>query len=442
MSFLRDFAGSFLEQINKEIDTREDKADERKDREETLARQNLANVKIRGQRATEGASLAYKAKALGANDAQIAAAFNNGMAGIQEFHQKLSEAASSMGSGVTKLSPDEVEALIDISDIPDMVYPTYEEMARQVYGANKTEVTPQAEIPSWAKMLGLSADEEMKRDLANTPFAAGFSVQQINDMVAEPEYSKMAGMEGQYLNYIDLPTMSPEKGMNWAIELNKTLVDIEESKEYAAIQTKWSRISYDKYGDPSTLTQAQKEEMATGMLAEQNKYIKDRIDTTVGASIDVYKQSFFKNNSVINFLDRMKEKGIYTQDELEKMTASVGIEPEKEIIDPDKGDPRITGSNDSDEKETEPVIGSPPKDIPGVLLFGTRFKGKYTGNGKPILVAPRPPEDAPTTEKTKIISGRKVKIFPYQEWNKKYGDTHDPVTGYPLPIPGLEKYFS
>ena len=60
---------------------------------------------------------------------------------------------------------------------------------------------------------------------------------------------------------------------------------------------------------------------------------------------------------------------------------------------------------------------------------------------EPILVEPRP-EETETREDTKLLSGRKVKVNLAREWDKKYRDTHDPVTGYPLPIPGLEKYFS
>tara|TARA_B100001094_G_C18192600_1_gene808322 strand:+ start:1274 stop:2869 length:1596 start_codon:yes stop_codon:yes gene_type:complete len=362
MSFLRDFAGTFLQQLNKEIDTREDKAEERKDREETLARQNLANVKIRGQRATEGARLAYAAKALGANDAQIAAAFNNGMAGIQEFHQKLSEARDSMGSGVTKLSPDEVEALIDISDIPDMKYPTYEEMARQVYGANKTVAEPKAEIPGWAKMLGLSADEEMKRKLGSTPFAGDLSVQQINDMVAEPEYSKMAGMESSYLNYTKLPTMGEEKGADWSISLNEAIVNIEDSDEFKAFAENAERAVREKYG-AIELTPEMKREAAQNSLDAEAKYIKDRIGVTIESTIDVYKQSFFKNNSVLNLFDRLIKKGIYTQDEFEKMISSVGIKKKEEIIDPEEAredslnlEPVVGGSTEADEDDEKPVV--------------------------------------------------------------------------------------
>lgn len=61
-SFLEDLAGSFLGRLNKEIDMRDDKADERIEKQETLARQNLADVKIRNQRATQGATLARQAK--------------------------------------------------------------------------------------------------------------------------------------------------------------------------------------------------------------------------------------------------------------------------------------------------------------------------------------------------------------------------------------------
>jgi len=447
MSFLEDLAGSFLNRVNKEMDVRSDKADERVEEQEDLARQNLADVKIRGRRATEATKLAYKAKTLGANDDQIAAAMSSGMAGIADFVNLLETARSDMSGG--ELGQDDISALIDLQGIPDMEYGTYEEMANTVYGANKTEPTEMAEIPGWAKILGLSADEEAKRELASTPFASGYTVQQINDMAAEPDYQGLPGLESTTMTYKKLPRMGSEKGMEWSIKLGDDITSMRDEDAYKKLfKTAKNEIQLLMEQDPPV----DPEEIAAKkaeLKARTGKYIRDRIDVAVRATADVYKTTFFKNGSVISLFDNLIQEGVYSEADIAEMTRGL-IEPEAE--NPDLNDPRIvtkTEETGAVPEEKAPVIAPPPEGIPGVLVHGKKYKGKYESKGKskdgvaimePILVDPRPPEDE-VVEERRIASGRIVKVFPYQEWNKKYGDTHDPLTGYPLPIPGLEKYF-
>ena len=442
-SFLEDLAGSFLGRLNKEIDIRDDKADERIEKQETLARQNLADVKIRNQRATQGATLAKTAKSLGANDAQIAAAFSNGMAGIENFVEHLSAAASSMGAD--SLSPNDVDALIDISDIPDMEFPSYEDMANQVYGYNKTEPAQQAEIPGWAKVLGLSSDQEAKQKLASTPFAGGLSVQQINDMAAEPEFQKIAGMEATSLRYKNLPMMDVEKGAEWSMELNKSVLDIRDEEGYKRVlQTGAEELQKLIDNNANTaLLDAKRAEINK----RSGKYIRDRISVTVSSTADVYKNSFWRNRSVLSIFDNLIELGAYTKEELAEMTSGLGFDEEPETNE--SNSPGFPGN--SEPEVDDPVKASRPKNIPFKKLSGKDYRGKYTFGGgvddangnrvqEPIIVEPRP-EEGKIREDTKLLSGRKVKVNLYLEWTKKYGDTHDPVTGYPLPIPGLENYF-
>ena len=349
-SFLEDLAGSFLGRLNKEIDIRDDKADERIEKQETLARQNLADVKIRNQRATQGATLARQAKSLGANDAQIAAAFSNGMSGIQDFVEHLSAAASSMGA--ERLDPNDVDALIDISDIPDMEFPSYEDMANQVYGYNKTEPAQQAEIPGWAKILGLSSDQEAKQKLASTPFASGLSVQQINDMAAAPEFEKIAGMEATSMRYKNLPMMDVEKGAEWSMELNKSVLDIREEDGYKrVIQTGAGELETLINNNASTaLLDAKRAEINK----RSGKYIRDRISVTVSSTADVYKNSFWRNRSVLSIFDNLIELGAYTKEELAEMTSGLGFDEEPEAEETNESNsPGFPGNSEPVVDDTE-----------------------------------------------------------------------------------------
>ena len=415
------------------MDERSDKADERVEREEDLARQNLADVKIRGRRAEEATELAYKAKAMGANDDQIAAAMSDGMSGINDFVNLLTQARGDMAGG--ELGQDDINALIDLQGIPDMEYGSYEEMANQVYGANKTQPTTMGEIPAWAKLLGLASDEEAKRDLATKPFASGFTVQQINDMAAEPEYQGLPGLERTTMTYKSLPRMGVEKGMDWSIKLSDDITEMRKEKTYVDLfrAAKGDIKLMIANGSTEDEVNAAKAELK----AQTGKYIRDRIDVAVRSTADVYKTTFWKNGSVISLFDNLIKEGVYSTAEIKEMTGGL-VDPLP--VDPDADDPRVTETTETEEKKKEPVIVAPPRDIPGAALYGTKYKGKYTSGGKPIIVEPRPEEDA-TREDTKLVSGRKVKVNLAVEWTKKYGDTHDPFTGHPLPIPGLENYF-
>lgn len=428
------------------MDVRSDKADERVEEQEDLARKNLADVKIRGRRATEATKLAYKASTLGANDDQIAAAMSNGMAGINDFVELLKTARSDMSGG--ELGPDDINALIDLQGIPDMEYGSYEEMANQVYGATKTQPTEMAAIPGWAKLLGLSADEEAKRELATTPFASGLTVQQINDMSSEPEYQGLPGLEATTMTYKRLPRMNAEKGMDWSIDLNTSITEMQKDPAYLRIIRDGHEVLENMIEEEAT-----QDELAAykaGIKARTGKYIRDRIDVTVNSTADVYKTTFWKNGSVINLFDGLIKAGVYTTEDVKEMTRGL-IEPTPE--DPDANDPRNPKSSETEtEIKTDPVITPRPRNIPSILLSGKirESKGKFKTSDKldengvrmsePIIVEPRP-EETETREETKLISGRKVKVYLAAEWDKEYGDTHDPVSGYPLPIPGLEKYF-
>lgn len=427
------------------MDERSDKADERVEREENLARQNLADVKIRGRRAEEATELAYKAKAMGANDDQIAAAMSDGMTGINDFVNLLTQARGDMSGG--ELGQDDINALIDLQGIPDMEYGSYEEMANQVYGANKTQPTTMGEIPAWAKLLGLASDEEAKRDLATKPFASGFTVQQINDMAAEPEYQGIPGLERTTMTYKSLPRMGVEKGMEWSLKLDSDITEMQKEKAYTRM---FSVYEMDKEKMINLgATQDEVDAFKAEFKIKSGKYIRDRIDVAVRSTADVYKTTFWKNGSVLSLFDNLIKQGVYSKADIEEMTRGL-VDPLP--VDPDADDPRVTETAETEtETKTEPVKAPRPKNIPFKKLSGKDYKGKYTFGGgvddangnrvqEPIIVEPRP-EEGKIREDTKLLSGRKVKVNLYLEWTKKYGDTHDPVTGYPLPIPGLENYF-
>ena len=77
--------------------------------------------------------------------------------------------------------------------------------------------------------------------------------------------------------------------------------------------------------------------------------------------------------------------------------------------------------------ETKPSISKPKpvekrptarEDLELKKEWDKKYKGKYNHEGTPIVVGPMPTEEGPRR----------------QAWMSKYGETHDPDTGYPLPV--------
>ena len=68
----------------------------------------------------------------------------------------------------------------------------------------------------------------------------------------------------------------------------------------------------------------------------------------------------------------------------------------------------------------EPVEKRPTArgDRAAKIAWDKKYKGKYNNEGTPIVVDPMPIEEGPRR----------------QAWMSKYGETHDPDTGYPLPV--------
>jgi hypothetical protein len=66
--------------------------------------------------------------------------------------------------------------------------------------------------------------------------------------------------------------------------------------------------------------------------------------------------------------------------------------------------------------------------------WDSKYEGKYDPiTGNPIIV-PKRPAKSETRDEKKLAGGRIEKVSLYNEWNKKYGKTHNPATGLPLPV--------
>jgi hypothetical protein len=414
----KDFATGFLEQTNITIDEKADDAKERKERQETLARQNAALVEQRRQRARAAATLGNQARALGATDEQLAVALNSGMGGVQTFTQTLQNAANQRG--VQSLSPDDISAIMDMPDLPP-VDMSYEDMVQQVYGARPTTVPgPQSEPPMWASMLGLTADRDMQNRLATEQFSGGLTVQQINDMAASSEYSQIPGMEGAYVNYGEDTFFTNENAVDFRTSMREARQAVESSDAFGVFSR---RILGDV--DRGLITAEEGDRKTEEYVSDQMN-----LEDVLEGMVATYTDSFLTNPVMESFFNSFVPEDVMarlTEGMTEPTTEAPATEDLEEGVEPpvapSASPPEVTT------EELTPVDNRRVEARPSVRrrndysLWNRNYGGRYDPEtGEPIIVEPRPPEGSTGPSTT----NRRGPIDLVARWNRDYGDTHNP----------------
>jgi hypothetical protein len=414
----KDFATGFLEQTNITIDEKAADAKERKERQETLARQNAALVEQRRQRARAAATLGNQARALGATDEQLAVALNSGMGGVQTFTQTLQNAANQRG--VQSLSPDDISAIMDMPDLPP-VDMSYEDMVQQVYGARPTTVPgPQSEPPMWASMLGLTADRDMQNRLATEQFSGGLTVQQINDMAASSEYSQIPGMEGAYVNYGEDTFFTNENAVDFRTSMREARQAVESSDAFGVFSR---RILADV--DRGLITAEEGDRKTEEYVSDQMN-----LEDVLEGMVATYTDSFLTNPVMESFFNSFVPEDVMarlTEGMTEPTTEAPATEDLEEGVEPpvapSASPPEVTT------EELTPVDNRRVEARPSVRrrndysLWNRNYGGRYDPEtGEPIIVEPRPPEGSTGPSTT----NRRGPIDLVARWNRDYGDTHNP----------------
>lgn len=415
----KDFATGFLEKTTETIEESAAEAKKRKEKQEALARQNSSLIQQRRQRARTAATLGQQAMALGATDEQLAVALNSGVAGVQTFYQSLQEAANQRG--VKTLSPDDIDAILDMPSIPP-VDMSYEDMVQQVYGARPTTVPePQSESPLWVSMLGLNADRDMQQRLATEQFADGLTVQQINDMAAASDYSQIPGMEGAYVNYFEDTFFTNENALDFKKAIQNTISEVERSDPYQTF-TNGLRLQVEK----GEMTPEEAGAKTQEYVAEQSG-----LGLALEGMVATYKGSFLENQVMSSFFESVVPPSM-----MASLTEGFG-QPEtptdsdpEEVAESDVADsaspPEVTVTELPRVRRVEPR--PPASRLVGLSSWERKYGDRFDPEtGEAILVEPRPPEG--TTEERSSI-GRPNRgsrtIDLYEKWNRDYGDTHNP----------------
>lgn len=394
-----------LEEASDYLDKKSEERDAFRKQAKAQARQNLPLIGKRRALARQAAEYGNQAKALGASEKQVAIALNSGFDGIQKFVTNLQKAADQRG--MTSLGTDDIDAITDMPDLPDVNF-DYDDMYKAVYGAVPTEAkSPDRNF--LAKMLGVGANDDLAKDV----YAQGLTVQQINDMAASDDYTKMAGFDNSYINYTQKPFMDDVEGIDFVEKYNKmrdTYLKQESVIAKAAeidlqIEKKIDAKRAELGADPEA--EAKLMQFKASLSKEASKEImagfKSTLDPVVAGYSSKYGNSFYTNPAVKGFLTT-----IYGSDWVSTRTKP------KKVIDPESGEvitvDRETGQEVAGEKERASDLTIDP-DYNEVI--------KVTELDDPI------------SEQTITVGGEEKVIIPFTEEQeqrvKDYMDT------YPLP---------
>jgi len=400
---LEEFGIGFLEGASDYLDTKSAERAAARKQEKAQARQNLPLIGKRRALARQAAEYGNQAKALGASEKQVAIALNSGFDGIQKFVTNLQKAADQRG--MTSLSPDDIDAITDMPDLPDVNF-NYDDMYRTVYGTVPTEAkSPDRSF--LAKMIGAGNNDDLARDT----FAQGLTVQQINDMAASDDYTKLAGFDNAYINYTQKPFMDDVEGINFVEKYNKMKADYLKSE---AVVNKATEIDLDiriavedkrkELGDdPEAETKLAQYELSLKRQASKKllQGFTSTLDPVVAGYSNKYGNSFYTNPAVKGFLTT-----VYGSDWLSTQTKP------KKVIDPESGEVITV------DKETgQEVVGT--KERATDLTIDSDYN-EVIGEGTEL--------DAPISEQTITVGGEEKVIIPFTEDQKErvknYMDTY------------------
>ena len=403
---LEEFGIGFLGGASDYLDKKSEERAAARQQAKTDARRNLPLIGKRRALARQAAEYGNQAKALGASEKQIAIALNSGFDGIQKFVTNLQKAADQRG--MTSLGVDDIDAITDMPDLPDVNF-DYDDMYKAVYGAVPTEAkSPDRSF--LAKAVGAGNNDDLAKDV----YAQGLTVQQINDMAASDDYTKLAGFDNAYINYTQKPFMDDVEGINFVEKYNKmrdTYLNKESVIAKAAeidlqIERKIDAKRAELGADPEA--EAKLMQFKASLSKEASKEImagfKSTLDPVVAGYSSKYGNSFYTNPAVKGFLTT-----VYGSDWISTQTKP------KKVIDPESGEvitvDRETGQEVKGTKERATDLTIDP-DYNEVIGEGTEL-------------------DAPISEQTITVGGEEKVIIPFtkeqEQRVKDYMDT------YPLP---------
>ena len=459
MAFNKDqFAAAFLNQITGTMTKRREDALEYKERQLEASERNQSLINTRNARASAAVSfgkeaLQYLPEGVRSKGV-IRTAMASGMTGVKELRDKLAKAHADAGlSAGERLSLNDVEAIINMPNIPSidqsLIDMSLEQFAKKTYGAIGEASAVEDDTSVVGRLFGYGAKDRVKEELRDTPSMAGMSVADINAAARMSEFNSL--IPNAVMSFSQMETFTKKNGFTFVKELTEEYEDAYNSSEaddavdlayrsYIAAQEDLGR-------KPGSITQA---ELANQKAIARKAYAQEKAKAFIDATAVRYGgagQGFFEQKFAMDQIaeimgkdfveDLMKSYKFTTESDDEDKDKKV--EPKLETLEFDESDVQDEvepiGDEDLRIAPSLPVEKHRPSGKENIGIIGKpadrkwdrQYKGRYTYDGKPILVEPRP-----TDPKAKVyiykglkVQKRKSQVNAMDNWDDQYGDTHN-----------------
>jgi hypothetical protein len=444
MAFDKDaFMAGFFEQAAYGIAEKREEAKKYKEKEEQAYERNIQLIQQRDVRAKQAAALGKQALELlpeGA-DAQtmVRNAMASGMTGVADLVTALKQAAQDarLRPG-QRLSMFDVEAAVSMPRIasvdPSLVDMSLEEFARRTYGAQGTAAPVKEEGSIVGRLFGIGAKEQAKRELRETPAFSGMSVADVNAAARQAEFNQL--IPNSVMTIMDTDVFRKNDAVKFSKEVRDAYDDAKTSRAAEDFVDRAKRRALDRARtDGVTLSaeqvdavEAEALEVYAKAAAEKviNVYAYQYPDASGGFFTNDFAQKTIEDLMGMDFANSLREDY-----DMPAMTLTPDEEPETELpplpteTPPPTDEPTLPPTDEPTETPTiepvEPRPGGSRGNSKNQRAWDKKHKGKYDPiTGEAIIVEPRPAEGGP-------VSGRgRNKKTAAQQWDAKYGDTHNP----------------
>ena len=455
----KEFQASFLNQVTGRMSEMTDEAKDFKQKQIEASERNKALISTRTARANAAVSLGREALQYipeGARSkAIIRTAIASGMTGVSELRNKLAKAHANAGlaAGQT-LSINDIEAVINMPNIPDIdtkyIDMPLEEFAKKTYGATAQATEFKDDTNIVGRLFGFGAMDRVREELGETDSMDGMSVADINAASRLAEFNAL--IPNAVMSFSDIKTFSKTEAFTFAKDISEMYDDAKNSKEAEDEAEKAQQVLLEKAkSEGRKLSEVTTTEILEAQQIATEVYAKEQVEEYIDVFAGQYGAvgGFFNQQIAMDQIDKLMGDGY-----LDILKGKYGLDVKKS-----------DGSKDSATEEakmkelsyppkeeqstaTQPIATSLPDDKlrPGgdrkagfgdadIRQWDKQYGGRYTFDGQPILVEPRPTDPKVKVTITKFVTGRKTKVNAMDHWDDQYGDTHNP-DGTPMKLKG------
>ncbi len=451
------FQTAFMDDTARRIDERLKEAKDYRERQRELADKSKLQIQKRKALANLAVGKASQLSRLGVTDEQIAAAVASGPDALFTFADEVIEYANKQN--IKKFTPTQIDALIETPELmkEDLGEDfTLDSFIRQSYGLAKP--TPSSEagtgVPLALQLFGFGAKDRARAELDRDPYFEGYSIMDLNTLASQEAYESL--VPGAYATFGGVPYNSVKVAGDFdeerrqliaaippsiqadetAFEKEKKVITERLIRRYAAapwgksflkdktlsvdIEKEYPEV-YQSFIDPDDPDNTA---ITSIKVAINTEIGQKQIYTDASGNKETFQFTFDENGIPVagtlngnpipysmleDALEAAKQRGLYKNHV--KIVASEG--DVAGVVQPEV----VTETLIS---KPEPVEKRPTarEDKAAKIAWDKKYKGKYNNEGTPIVVDPMPIEEGPRR----------------QAWMSKYGETHDPDTGYPLPV--------